>query len=547
MPAVTGSAATGQASGAAGLRRLLRRSQQGSPPLRAERDQAAAHDDRRGRRCPRTRSDSARPTRRRSAGTSTSATASPTSALAHGADRTQSKIPPQALITSPDWFAPLNVERSRTRSTIDGACFGQPRAAGYSLHELQWAPGIEPAETDFRTSAHAAPGRRPTDGSLGTHRPRGGARRARRAARAAAPTADPTAPAKGPGDKDPNEPAFTVRVVVTDTAGQPRRGPQGAVRLPRPTLHPGWRARTAARGGEESPAAVRPERRQQARHRPGDSSGELSVLHADGTPLQSFNGGQPVQHRALPELPPGRARLQRARSAARGAAHAGDRRHRRRPRAGDRRLRRRARLRVECRRHGRCRASRCGSTRRSPCPQDRTRAEPRQARVHRPRRSLGDLNGDGRLEIVLPALDQHLYAWDGSGKPVSGFPASCGREPDSGIPAPRSSTRRRSGTSPATASRRSSIPTREFDDNPAAPATPPSGDVAGVLQQRPHQRPRQRDRRQRPRLRARPQRQRAARAGRPSRTAIVPDALPFVGPGRGPRARRRRQRPGARR
>ena len=30
---------------------------------------------------------------------------------------------------------------------------------------------------------------------------------------------DPTAPAKGPGDKDPNEPAFTVRVVVTDTAG----------------------------------------------------------------------------------------------------------------------------------------------------------------------------------------------------------------------------------------------------------------------------------------------------------------------------------------
>ena len=32
-------------------------------------------------------------------------------------------------------------------------------------------------------------------------------------------TTDPTAPAKGPGDKDPNEPAFTVRVVVTDTAG----------------------------------------------------------------------------------------------------------------------------------------------------------------------------------------------------------------------------------------------------------------------------------------------------------------------------------------
>ena len=57
----------------------LRRASRASA-LRAERDQAAAHDDRRGRRRPRTPPASACPTRRSSAGTSTSATACPTSA-----------------------------------------------------------------------------------------------------------------------------------------------------------------------------------------------------------------------------------------------------------------------------------------------------------------------------------------------------------------------------------------------------------------------------------------------------------------------------------
>ncbi len=36
--------------------------------------------------------------------------------------------------------------------------------------------------------------------------------------------------------------------------------------------------------------------------------------------------------------------------------------------------------------------------------------------------SLGDLDGDGRLEIVAAALDRHVYAWHGDGSPVAGFP-----------------------------------------------------------------------------------------------------------------------------
>jgi hypothetical protein len=36
--------------------------------------------------------------------------------------------------------------------------------------------------------------------------------------------------------------------------------------------------------------------------------------------------------------------------------------------------------------------------------------------------AAGDLDGDGRLEIVAAALDRHVYAWHDNGTPVAGFP-----------------------------------------------------------------------------------------------------------------------------
>ena len=36
--------------------------------------------------------------------------------------------------------------------------------------------------------------------------------------------------------------------------------------------------------------------------------------------------------------------------------------------------------------------------------------------------SVGDLDGDGRLEIVVAALDRHVYAWHADGRAAAGFP-----------------------------------------------------------------------------------------------------------------------------
>ena len=56
-----------------------------------------------------------------------------------------------------------------------------------------------------------------------------------------------------------------------------------------------------------------------------DSSGELSVLKADGTPLASFNGGQPVRTQVYANVHPGAPSYAQVAPATRGAAHAGDR------------------------------------------------------------------------------------------------------------------------------------------------------------------------------------------------------------------------------
>ena len=158
-------------------------------------------------------------------------------------------------------------------------------------------------------------------------------------------------------------------------------------------------------------------------------------------------------------------------------------------------------------------------------PQDRTR----QNHVKRGFTAspvLGDLNDDGKLDIVIAALDEHLYAWDGSGNPLAGFPKLLQRPHDPGRRDHHDARRRRHHRRRQARHRLADAGVRR---QPVRPGDPGRRRRRRLLQH-PHELPGECAWRQRPRVRARPQRQHAP--GWPtSPNGIVPDALPFVGPG----------------
>jgi subtilase family protein len=327
----------------------------------------------------------------------------------------QKKFPPQVLIDSPEWFKPLNV--SKTRSIGIRARLSA-RTGGYAW-KLQWAPGIEPQEADFK-DVSSGNGSAPRDSTLGTidlaavraaldARPGGGA------------TDDPTAPAKGSGDRDPNEPAFTVRVVVTDANGNRGEDRKMLFAYRDPTLHPGF-SKQIGTGGEAAQRLFDLNGDNRLDIVQADSSGRLNVLDSSGRPLGSFNGGKAVTSRPYSNA-----------HAATGAIRSGisaPREVLRTPAIGD----------VDgdlepdivdsagehvYAWHANGKPLKGFPVRLNPSfsrPQDISK-DNHVKRGFFASPTLGDLNGDHRLDITLPGLDQHLYAWDGrKAKPLPGFP-----------------------------------------------------------------------------------------------------------------------------
>ena len=305
MPAVTGSAATGQASGAAGLVASYGASEDGRA-ARAERDQAAADDDRLGRRSPQ---NTVGPRRARPgagrAGTSTSATGCPDLGLA--LERIdQGKIPPEALITV------AGVVRAAEREPA-GRRRDQRARLGQAHRRLHLQA---PVGAGHRAGRGRLPGRErrrprttPLDGTLGTIDLEHGPRRARRARRRRRDRR-PDRARQGPGRQGPERARLHRPRRGHGHRRQPRRGPQGAVRLPRHDAPPGLVAKDLGTGGEASPAPVRPRRRQQARHVLADSSGELQRAERRRHSAPELQRRPAGAARALPERPPRRAVLQ---------------------------------------------------------------------------------------------------------------------------------------------------------------------------------------------------------------------------------------------
>jgi hypothetical protein len=514
MPAVTGSAATGQASGAAGLIKSYAREEglELEPNEVKQLITGTAEDV----------------VQENTAGLGVPDPAQPGWDQHFGYGRPdlglalqridENKIPPQSLITSPEWFEPLNVNQ---QEIVDiRARVSAKRAAGYT-YRLQWAPGIEPQESAFQ-DVNVQTRTTPLDGSVGVidlnavrdeldSLPQGGA------------TVDPTAPAKGPGDKDPNEPAFTVRVVVTDTAGNRAEDRKMLFAYRDATLHQGY-SKDLGTGGEASPRLFDLNGDNALDTVLADSSGELRVLNHDGQPLTSFNNGQPVRAALYPNVHLGSPSYN---------AVDPPREVLRTPAIGDVDGDLLPEIVVSGGEHVYA-WNDDGSAvdgfpvRLDPAlsrPQDRNRNN-HIKRGFSASAALGDLDDDGRLDIVIPALDQHVYAWDGDGDALPGFPKKL-QSP--GIPGAEIITTAALGDVSGDGEIDIVTPTQEFDDNPSAPQTPGGGVAGGfsniltnllanVLGGSGRVYALDRDGNELPGWPTAP-------------NGIVPDALPFVGPG----------------
>jgi hypothetical protein len=386
----------------------------------------------------------------------------------------QNEIPPQALIKSPEWFAPLNVER---QSSAEIGARLSARTTDYDW-ELQWAPGIEPCEGDFATVARGSEAA-PRSGSLGSvdlEQVRDALDSRTSSSSCPTPsqpveggsTPDPTAPSKGPGDGDPNEPAFTVRVVVTDDDGNQGEDRKTLFAYRDTTLHQGW-SRKLGTGGEASQRMFDLDGDNQLELVEANSSGELQVLRADGTPLPGFNGGQPVEtlpypnwHVGVPaagEVPTPREVL-------------------RTPGIGDIDGDLEPEIVDSAGEHVYAWEVDGSPVAGFPVRLDLSFSEPAdRTRSNHVKRgffsspALGDLDGDGDLEITAAALDQHLYAWRGDGTPVPGFPVLL-REEGSTLVGAESINTPAIGDIAGDERPEIVVATNELEDDPAAPGTP---------------------------------------------------------------------------
>jgi Ca2+-binding RTX toxin-like protein len=372
------------------------------------------------------------------------------------ADSDATCVPPEAQINAPDWYSPIDVDRVPASGVpVDGLAAAPHSSSGVGDWELEYACGQDALDADFLPiPGGGISGTGPIDGRLGTL-PKSmlsdlaancNGEVTTDAGRPAGAPADGAWPADPYPNPDPERHAFQIRLTVHEAANPANFGRY------RKTLFaysddgnlPGWprplgtgsdasRYETGS-GGEVSPRLYDIDGDNKLDVVQGTSSGELWVLDAQGNPLPSFNGGQPVltdryateQHHPIPAGVPTPHESLRV------------------PAIGDIDGDRQPEIVATAGEHVYSWETDGTRTDGFPVRIDPALSDPCVTGVPKPcfdaadraitssnhiKRGifgspvLADLDGDSRLDIVTGAMDQHVYAWDGHGDPLPGFPA----------------------------------------------------------------------------------------------------------------------------
>ncbi|MDP3856344.1 MAG: PKD domain-containing protein [Stagnimonas sp.] len=328
------------------------------------------------------------------------------------------KIPPEGLIESPAWWHLLDPvgqpDTASDRIAITG--FVRANRSASCTYRLEYGLGVEPTsytvfqpDTPCPSGATAELGQLPIDTIAN-----------------AIPGSRTGSFETLPGERaDPNHAAFTVRLVIEDGESPKNRGEDRKVYFAwhDPSAHPGW-PKFVDVGGETSPVLYDVDGDGSLEILDSTSAGELCVYRHDGSPLPSFAGGQCWLAPPAFWFHPGAPGFQS------GAVP---------PVTGGLRTVAVADLDGDFEpdlvvpvADGRIFVLRPdGSTRLTLGVDPAYSAPARRNGVDHPKRgllasvTLADLDqaADGQKEIIVPALDGHLYVWNGrTGLPRTGFP-----------------------------------------------------------------------------------------------------------------------------
>jgi len=366
-------------------------------------------------------------------------------------------VPPEVQIDSPDWFAPINVDRLNTGLPVK-AQVAAPHSAGVGDWRLEYACGQDAPDSAFQ-AVPGASGTGAVDGVIGTlsqsllEQLADGCNGevSNDAGRPAGKLGDGLWPADPYPNPDPERHAFQIRLTAEEQGNAANFGRY------RKTLFaydddgnlPGWPRPVGAgsdaadhvtgSGGEVSPRLYDVDGDNELDVVLATTSGELHVLDADGTPVASFNGGNPVStgRYALETNHPVPGPLPTPHEAPRV------------PAIGDIDGDLEAEIVLNAGEHvyaweldgdpvpgfeggpgdaavDRNLSEPClGGSGAKPCFDANQRRITTSNHIKRGflgSVALADLDCDGALDVVAGALDQHLYGWDGDGDPLAGFP-----------------------------------------------------------------------------------------------------------------------------